>query len=93
MMLCVSSVNYSALVNFEKVSHIHPGRDLRQEDPLSPYLFILVAEGITSLIKKAVASGELHDIKICRGAPMMSHLFFADDCFFFAGLISLKLGN
>jgi hypothetical protein len=78
MMLCVSSVNYSALVNFEKVSHIHPGRDLRQEDPLSPYLFILVAEGLISLIKKAVASGELHGVKIGRGALMVSHLPFAD---------------
>ncbi|GAU44727.1 hypothetical protein TSUD_88120 [Trifolium subterraneum] len=83
MMLCVSSVNYSALVNFEKVGPIRPGRGLRQGDPLSPYLFIIVAEGLTSLIKKAVASGDLHGIKICRGAPAVSHLLFADDCFLF----------
>jgi hypothetical protein len=83
MMLCVSSVNYSALVNFEKVGPIHPGRGLRQGDPLSPYLFILVAEGLTALISKAVANGELHGVKICRGAPSVSHLLFADDCFIF----------
>ncbi|GAU34086.1 hypothetical protein TSUD_255820 [Trifolium subterraneum] len=83
MMLCVSSVNYSALVNFEKVGPIHPGRGLRQGDPLSPYLFIIVAEGLTSLIKKAVDGGEIHGIKICRGAPSVSHLLFADDCFLF----------
>ncbi|GAU30590.1 hypothetical protein TSUD_392810 [Trifolium subterraneum] len=83
MMLCVSSVNYSALVNFEKVGPIHPGRGLRQGDPLSPYLFILVAEDLTSLIKKAVESGDLHGVKICRGAPSVSHLLFADDCFLF----------
>jgi hypothetical protein len=65
MMLCVSSVNYSALVKFEKVGPIHPDRGLRQGDPLSPYLFILVAEGLTSLINKAVASGDLHGVKIC----------------------------
>ncbi|MCH88928.1 RNA-directed DNA polymerase (Reverse transcriptase) [Trifolium medium] len=82
-MMCVSSVNYSALVNFEKVGHIQPGRGLRQGDPLSPYLFILVAEGLTSLIHKTVASGELHGVKICRGAPIVSHLLFADDCFLF----------
>ncbi|WJX28566.1 hypothetical protein P8452_17266 [Trifolium repens] len=83
MMLCVSSVNYSALVNFEKVGPIHPGRGLRQGDPLSPYLFILVTEGLTSLIHKAVASGDIHGIKVCRGAPIVSHLLFADDCFLF----------
>jgi hypothetical protein len=83
MMLCVSSVNYSALVNFEKVGPIHPGRGLRQGDPLSPYLFILVAEGLTALISKAVANRELHGVKICRGAPSVSHLLFADDCFIF----------
>jgi hypothetical protein len=83
MKLCVSSVNYSALVNFEKVCPIHPGRGLRQGDPLSPYLFILVAEGLTSLINKAMASGDLHGVKICRGAPTVSHLLFADDCFIF----------
>ncbi|WJX78361.1 hypothetical protein P8452_61592 [Trifolium repens] len=83
MMLCVSSVNYSALVNFEKVGPIHPGRGLRQGDPLSPYLFILITEGLTSLIHKAVACGDLHGVKICRGAPVVSHLLFADDCFLF----------
>jgi hypothetical protein len=83
MMLCVSSVNYSALMNFERVGPIHPGRGLRQGDPLSPYLFILVTEGLTSLIHKAVASGDIHGVKICRGAPVVSHLLFADDCFLF----------
>jgi hypothetical protein len=43
----------------------------------------MVAEGLTSLIKKAVASRDLHGVKICRGAPMVSHLLFADDCFIF----------
>jgi hypothetical protein len=92
-MLCVSSVNYTTLVNFEKVGPIHPGRGLRQGDPLSPYLFILVAEGLTSLINKAVKNGDLHGVKICRGALTVSHLLFADDCFYFAGLIFPKPGN
>ncbi|KAK2423594.1 hypothetical protein QL285_034041 [Trifolium repens] len=83
MMLCVSSVNYSVLVNFEKVGPIFPGRGLKQGDPLSPYLFILVTEGLTTLIKKSVARGDLHGVSICRGAPVVSHLLFADDCFLF----------
>ncbi|PNX78963.1 ribonuclease H, partial [Trifolium pratense] len=83
MMLCVSSVTYSVLVNYEKVGPIFPGRGLRQGDPLSPYLFILVTEGLSSLIKDSVARGDIHGIKICRGAPPVSHLLFADDCFLF----------
>lgn len=35
------------------------------------------------MIEKAVSRGDLHGIKICRGAPIISHLLFADDSFFF----------
>jgi hypothetical protein len=83
MMMCVSSVNYSVLMNFDKVGPITPGRGLRQGDPLSPYLFILVAEGLTALIHQVVHRGDIHGVRICRGAPEVSHLLFADDCFLF----------
>ncbi|PNY09255.1 ribonuclease H [Trifolium pratense] len=76
-------VNYSVLVNFEKVDPIIPGRGLRQGDPLSPYLLILVTEGLSTLIKKYVARGDIHGVKVCRGAPPVSHMLFADDCFLF----------
>jgi len=50
---------------------------------LSPYLFIICAEGLSSLIRKAEASGTIHSVKICNNAPIVSHLLFADDCFLF----------
>ncbi|GAU46451.1 hypothetical protein TSUD_402180 [Trifolium subterraneum] len=53
IMMCVSSVNYSVPMNYNKVGPIIPGRGLRQGDPLSPYLFIMVTEGLTSLIHQA----------------------------------------
>ncbi|MCI04126.1 RNA-directed DNA polymerase (Reverse transcriptase), partial [Trifolium medium] len=83
MMMCVSSVNYSVLMNYDKAGPIYPGRGLRQGDPLSPYLFIIVAEGLTTLINQAIGRGDMHGVKICRGAPMVSHLLFANDCFLF----------
>ena len=83
MSMCVESVDYSVLVNSEQVGPIIPGVGLRQGDPLSPYLFIICAEGLSTLIRDAESCGELTCTKICRRAPTISHLLFANDCFLF----------
>ncbi|GAU49279.1 hypothetical protein TSUD_407190 [Trifolium subterraneum] len=44
-------------------------KGLRQGDPMSTYLFILVAEGLAALIHQVVGSGDIHGVRICRGAP------------------------
>jgi hypothetical protein len=52
---------------------------LRQGDPISPYLFLLCAEGLTSMLK---ACGPAHISRGVRAgihAPWISHLLFADD--------------
>ncbi|MCI28536.1 RNA-directed DNA polymerase (Reverse transcriptase), partial [Trifolium medium] len=68
IMLCVETVDYSVIVNGHQVGPIIPGRGLRQGDPLSPYLSIICAEGLSALIRKAELRGDLHGIKICRNA-------------------------
>jgi len=83
MRMCIESVDYSVLVNGEPVGPIIPGCGLRQGDPLSPYLFIICAEGLSSLIRDAKSRGVLTWTKVCRTAPSVSHLLFADDCFLF----------
>ena len=62
---------------------IKPKWGLRQGDPLSPYLFILCAEDLSNLISQAIDKGDVHECRICRGAPIVSHLLFADDSFMF----------
>ncbi|XP_014758739.1 uncharacterized protein LOC106866882 [Brachypodium distachyon] len=60
-------------------SEIVPGRGLQQGDPISPYLFLLCAEGLSALLFKAERDGLIQGVKICIAAPRISHLFFADD--------------
>ena len=79
MMQCISSVTYDVRINGKPSGHIIPTRGLRQGDPLSPYLFLLCAEGLSALIKKASADGLLEGISVSRGGPCLSHLFFVDD--------------
>ncbi|CAN1824958.1 Putative ribonuclease H protein At1g65750 [Linum perenne] len=83
MTLCVTSVRYSVVVNSKTVGPVLPERGLQQGCPLSPFLFIICAEGLSFLIRKAVTNGLLQGIRVCRRAPRISHLFFADDSFFF----------
>jgi hypothetical protein len=56
---------------------------LRQGDPLSPYLFLFVAESLSKIINKAVQDNRFQEFKICRNSPGISHLLFADDCLVF----------
>lgn len=60
----------------DRFGPIYPGRGLRQGDPISPYLFILVVEGLSTFVNKAVAKGDIHGVQICTGVPKVSHLFF-----------------
>ena len=79
IMSCMSSVTYAILLNGQPVGNIKPSRGLRQGDPLSPYLFLLCALGLQSLLHKAEVNGEINGVAICRNGLRISHLFFTDD--------------
>ena len=53
LMSCVTTPSFSILVNGKSYSMIHPSRGIHQGDPISPYLFLLCAEGLIALLKKA----------------------------------------
>ena len=91
MMMCVTTVSYSMLINGKPKGRIIPTHGLRQGDPISLYLFHLCAEGLSAMLKKVENGGIPRGIAVCRQAPLVSHLLFADDCILF-GKVSKEEG-
>ena len=73
---CVSSVRFDVLLNGMPGNHFNPSRGLRQRDPLSPLLFLLVGEVFSRVIQGAVEKNNLNGIRMGYHGPMVSHLFF-----------------
>jgi hypothetical protein len=79
IMQCVTSVQYSVIINGSPVGKIRPSRGIRQGDPISPYLFIICAEALSALIMRAERSGAISSVPSSLSMPKISHLFFVDD--------------
>ncbi|XP_024155881.1 uncharacterized protein LOC112163846 [Rosa chinensis] len=88
IMFCLSTVQYSFLINGIPSGFVTPHRKLRQGDPISPYLFLLCAEGLSTLISHFVANGQWQELRVCDGAPIISHLLFADDSMLYSNASS-----
>ena len=85
VMACVSSVRYKIRFNSQETDMFVPSRGIRQGDPLSPYLFLICAEGLSSMLQFEEEVGSLDGVRVCRNAPSVSHLLFADDSLILMG--------
>lgn len=54
LMKCVSSISYSVNINGKGGHFFKPIRGLCQGDPLSPFLFLISSEGLSSLMRSAI---------------------------------------
>ncbi|KAK6146355.1 hypothetical protein DH2020_020224 [Rehmannia glutinosa] len=80
---CITTPSFSFLLNGSQVGSLKPNRGIRQGDPLSPYLSIICYEVFSLILQDLQAVGKIHGIAINRFAPIISHLFFADDTLLF----------
>jgi hypothetical protein len=79
IMNLTSSAFFSILVNGVPSKPFSPSRGIRQGDPLSPFLFILLAEGLGRYIKASVIEGSLKGLPLHNLQPAPSHSQFVDD--------------
>ena len=79
VMALVTSPNFSILVNGSPLETFIPSRGLRQGDPLSPFLFILMMEGLCRAIKHAKLVGGVKGIQLSEDGHALTHQQFLDD--------------
>lgn len=53
MRKCYSMASFSILLNGASEDYFFISRSLRQGDPLSPFLFLIVAEAFSAMLSKA----------------------------------------
>ena len=75
----ITIASYSILINGEPKGFITPTRVIKQGDPLSPYLYLLCAEGLSALLRKAEETRSHKGVLSNRQGVCISHLLFADD--------------
>lgn len=68
----------SILVNGNLTWDFQVGQGLRQGDPISTFLFLMTAEGFTSLVRHEVQTGEYQSFKV-NDEVNFQILQFADD--------------
>jgi hypothetical protein len=74
-----SSFFFSILVNGVPSHPFSPSRGSRQGDPLSPFLFFLMVEGLGSYLKALVMEHTLKGLPVHNIKPTPSQSQFVDD--------------
>ncbi|XP_057489941.1 uncharacterized protein LOC130775950 [Actinidia eriantha] len=94
----VSTARVSVLVNGFPGQQFQMRKGVRQGDSMSPFLFILAAEGLNWLPKSAKLLGSFSGLKMGVDGPMVAHLQFADGTLVFCQpkleeVVSVKNGS
>lgn len=55
---CITSAMFFVVINGELKGYFKGEKGLRQGDPISPYLFLMVMEGLYAILQKKISQGQ-----------------------------------
>lgn len=79
VMALITTTSCSIPLNGSPSRTLKPTRGIRQGDPLSPFLFILMMEGLGRVIMAAKEEGRIQGLKFTRDGETVTHQQFVDD--------------
>lgn len=79
----ISHVYFSVLINGSSNGRFKSSKGLRQGDPLSPFLFLIVAESLNLMFTKAAELQWIQGFDSSPGGSKITHLLFGDDTLIF----------
>lgn len=80
---CIRKIPFSVLINGTSCGKFTSEKGLRQGDPVSPFVFLLVSEVLSMMFAKSTEVGWLGGFSVKQNGTKLSHLQFADDTLVF----------
>ena len=80
---CITSASMSVLINGVPSKPFQMERGLRQGDPLSPFLFVLMGEVLNRMMQRAASLNLFKGVSVGKDGLHLTHLQFADDTLVF----------
>jgi hypothetical protein len=85
---CISTAQFSVLINGVPSGFFGSSRGVLQGDPLSPFLFVMVLEAFSKMLGAVTSKGLISGFSVGSNEQnwvVVSHLLFADDTLVFCG--------